>query len=128
MTTRALRNLAIFLTAFLFSVPAYAVDGTVQLVAWQLPWRVVVGCLACLLVRIFIWTESKNKLVAYNLTISAIAILGTGVYVFEYPVNLTEAFATGLGVGAGAVGLVEFPRSKLLTSIKDAILASMSKG
>lgn len=123
-----LRKLAIFLTCMFFSTAAYAADGALTMGSLSIPTRVVVCLVGCLLVRIYIWTESKNKLVIYNLSITAIAMLGAGVYTFEYGEGLTAAFGTGLGAGAGAVGLVEFAKSKLLTTIKDAILASMTKG
>lgn len=127
-TISTLRKIATFLTFMFFSTAAYAADGALTLGQYEIPTRVLVALVGCLLVRIYIWTESKNKLVIYNLSITAIAMLGAGVYTFEHGSGLTAAFGTGLAAGAGAVGLVEFAKSKVLTTIKDAILASMSKG
>lgn len=127
MGLRTLRNVAVFLTTAMFSTAAYAADGSATFAGIDIPTRVIVAVVGCILVRIFIWTESKNKLVAYNLSISAIAVLGSGVYAFEHVSGLTEAFGTGLGVGAGAVALVELARSNMITTIKNAILAGMSK-
>lgn len=89
-------------------------------------WTVVVAALSCILVRVVVWTESKNKLLVYNAAISGIALLGSIVYTVEYVTGLAAAFGVGLSMGAGAVGLVEFAKSKLLASIKDAILKSMA--
>lgn len=118
MSIRILRNTAIFLTAALFSTAAYAADGTSTVAGIDVPTRVIVAVVGCILVRIFIWSESKNKLAVYNLSISAIAVLGSGVYAFEHVSGLTEAFGTGLGVGAGAVALVEIAKSSLVSKIK----------
>jgi len=90
-----------------------------------IPWTVVVAALACVLVRVVIWTESKNKLLVYNMAISSIAVLGSIVYTLEYVHGLAAAFGIGLSMGAGAVGLIEFAKSKLLTGIKDGIAAAV---
>ncbi|PTW49372.1 hypothetical protein C8J25_101880 [Sphingomonas faeni] len=127
MSIRALRNTAIFLTAALFSTAAYAADGTATVAGIDIPTRVIVAVVGCILVRIFIWSESKNKLAVYNLSISAIAVLGSGVYAFEHVTGLTEAFGTGLGVGAGAVALVEAAKSRALTVIKDTLRSWLNK-
>ena len=82
--------------------------------------------LGCILARIFIWSENKNKLAVYNLVISAIAELGLGVYSFEHIMGLTEASGTGRGVGAGAVALVEAATPPALTVIKDGNLVDQS--
>lgn len=123
----ALRKLATFLTFMFFSTAAYAADGALVVGQVAIPGRVIVALVGCLLVRIYIWTESKNKLVIYNLSITSIAMMGAGVYTFEHGEGLTGAFATGLGAGAGAVALVEFAKSKFLSAIKDAIVASLGK-
>lgn len=86
----------------------------------------MVAALACLLVRVVVFTESKNKLLVYNVAISGIAVLGSIVYTIEYVTGLAAAFGVGLSMGAGAVGLVEFAKSKLLTSIKDGIIKGLS--
>jgi len=91
-----------------------------------IPWTVVVAALACVLVRVVIWTESKNKLLVYNMAISGIALLGSIVYTLEYVHGLAAAFGIGLSMGAGAVGLIEFAKSKLLTSIKDALVKGLT--
>lgn len=130
MSLRALRNLAVFLTVF-FSTSAYAAsvaDTTKPDTVGDtgIPWTVVVALLSCALVRIVIWTESKNKLLVYNVAISGIAMLGSAVYTIEYVDGLAAAFGVGLSMGAGAVGLIEFAKSKLMTSIKDGIIRGMS--
>lgn len=119
MTRHLLRNVAVFLTASLTSGCSNAADQ-------PMPWNVIVAVAGCALVRLFIWTESKNKLLAYNLSISAIAVLGAAVYTIDHNPGLSGAFAVGLGTGAGAVGLVEFAKSKFLIAIKEALLKSLS--
>ncbi|MEG8031902.1 hypothetical protein QP179_10065 [Sphingomonas aurantiaca] len=121
MSIRALRNTAIFLTAALFSTAAYAADGTSSFAGIDIPTRVIVAVVGCILVRIFIWSESKNKLAVYNLSISSIAVMGSGVWAFEHVSGLTQAFGTGLGAGAGAVAIVEAAKSNAVQAIKQAI-------
>lgn len=128
MKISTLRKIATFLTFMFFSTAAYAADGALTVGQIAIPARVIVALVGCLLVRIYIWTESKNKLVVYNLSITSIAMMGAGVYTLEYGEGLTSAFATGLGAGAGAVALVEFAKSRFLAAIKEAIIASMGKG
>lgn len=127
MSLRTLRNLAIFLTAALSSTAAYAADGTSNIAGFDIPTRVIVAVVGCILVRIFIWSESKNKLAVYNLSISAIAVLGSGVYAFEHITGLTEAFGTGLGVGAGAVALVEAAKSRAISATKEWLRTWVNK-
>lgn len=128
MSLRALRNLALFLTVATSTSAAYAAevaDKTPTVGQTAIPWTVVVAALSCILVRIVIWTESKNKLVVYNAAISGIAVLGSIVYTLEYVHGLAAAFGIGLSMGAGAVGLIEFAKSKLLTTIKDALVKGL---
>jgi hypothetical protein len=126
-TISTLRKIATFLTFMFFSTAAYAADGALTLGQYEIPTRVLVALVGCLLVRIYIWTESKNKLVIYNLSITAIAMLGAGVYTFEHGSGLTAAFGTGLGAGAGAVGLVEIAKSNFLTGFKDWLRSYLNK-
>ncbi|MEG8030657.1 hypothetical protein QP179_03190 [Sphingomonas aurantiaca] len=129
MSLRALRNLALFLTVATSTSAAYAAevaDKTPTVGQTGIPWTVVVAALSCILVRIVIWTESKNKLVVYNAAISGIAVLGSIVYTLEYVHGLAAAFGIGLSMGAGAVGLIEFAKSKLLTTIKDALVKGLA--
>lgn len=129
MSLRALRNLAVFITVASLSTTAYAADTapTPHTVGdTGIPWTVVVAALSCLLVRVVVWTESKNKLLVYNVAISGIAVLGSVVYTIEYVTGLAAAFGVGLSMGAGAVGLIEFAKSKLLTSIKDGIVKGLT--
>lgn len=131
MSLRALRNLATFLTVATLSSTAYAANVTDPtqphtVGVTGIPWTVVVAALACALVRIVIWTESKNKLLVYNVAISGIALLGSIVYTVEYVTGLAAAFGVGLSMGAGAVGLIEFAKSKLLASIKDGIVKGLT--
>lgn len=129
MSLRALRNAAVFLTVSSLSATAYAADTASEphtVGNTDIPWTVVVAALSCLLVRIVVWTESKNKLLIYNIAISGIALLGSVVYTIEYVTGLAAAFGIGLSMGAGAVGLIEFAKSKLLTSIKDGIVKGLS--
>lgn len=129
MGLRALRNLATFLFVGTASSAAYAAEAAAKpttIADSGIPWTVVVAALACLLVRIVVFTESKNKLLVYNIAISGIAVLGSIVYTIEYVTGLAAAFGVGLSMGAGAVGLVEFAKSKMLSSIKDAIFKSMA--
>ena len=128
MSHRALRNLALFLTVATSTSAAYAAevaDKEPLVGETGIPWTVVVAALACVLVRVVIWTESKNKLLVYNMAISSIAVLGSIVYTLEYVHGLAAAFGIGLSMGAGAVGLIEFAKSKLLTGIKDGIAAAV---
>jgi hypothetical protein len=128
MSHRALRNLALFLTVATSTSAAYAAevaDKEHMVGETGIPWTVVVAALACVLVRVVIWTESKNKLLVYNMSISGIAVLGSIVYTLEYVHGLAAAFGIGLSMGAGAVGLIEFAKSKLLTGIKDGIAAAV---
>lgn len=126
-TISNLRKIATFLTFMFSSSAAYAAEGALTLGELEIPTRVIVALVGCLLVRIYIWTESKNKLVIYNLTITSIAMLGAGVYTFEHATGLTAAFATGLGAGAGAVGLVEIAKSSFLTGFKDWLRSYLNK-
>ena len=128
MSLRALRNLATFLTVATLSSTAYAAEVVKPhtVANTGIPWTVVVAVLACILVRVVIWTESKNKLLVYNAAISSIAVLGSIVYTVEYIDGLAAAFGVGLTMGAGAVSLVEFAKSKLLGTIKDAIAKSLA--
>jgi len=129
MSLRALRNLATFMFVATASSAAYAAETAAKpstIADSGIPWTVVVAALACLLVRIVVFTESKNKLLVYNVAISGIAVLGSVVYTIEYVTGLAAAFGVGLSMGAGAVGLVEFAKSKLLTSIKEGIVRGMS--
>ncbi|SEM40327.1 hypothetical protein SAMN05192583_0063 [Sphingomonas gellani] len=129
MSLRALRNLATFLVVATASSAAYAAETAAKpetIAGSGIPWTVVVAALACLLVRIVVFTESKNKLLVYNIAISGIAVLGSVVYTIEYVTGLAAAFGVGLSMGAGAVGLVEFAKSKLLTSIKDGIVKGLT--
>jgi len=128
MSHRALRNLALFLTVATSTSAAYAAEVAEKgptVGETGIPWTVVVAALACVLVRVVIWTESKNKLLVYNMAISSIAVLGSIVYTLEYVHGLAAAFGIGLSMGAGAVGLIEFTKSKLLTGIKDGIAAAV---
>ncbi len=128
MSHRALRNLALFLTVATSTSAAYAAEVAEKgptVGETGIPWTVVVAALACVLVRVVIWTESKNKLLVYNMAISSIAVLGSIVYTLEYVHGLAAAFGIGLSMGAGAVGLIEFAKSKLLTGIKDGIAAAV---
>lgn len=129
MSLRALRNLAIFLTVATLSSTAYAADtapDTHTVGNTGIPWTVVVAALSCVLVRVVVWTESKNKLLVYNVAVSGIALLGSIVYTVEYVTGLAAAFGVGLSMGAGAVALIEFARSKLLASIKDGIVRGLA--
>lgn len=131
MSLRALRNLAVFMTVATLSTSAYAATSTDAAKSHivgdtGIPWTVVVAALACALVRVVVWTESKNKLLVYNISISGIALLGSVVYTVEYVTGLAAAFGVGLSMGAGAVALVEFAKSKLLTSIKDGIVKGLT--
>ena len=129
MSHRALRNLALFLTVATSTSAAYAAEVAEKgptVGETGVPWTVVVAALACVLVRVVIWTESKNKLLVYNMAISGIAVLGSIVYTLEYVHGLAAAFGIGLSMGAGAVGLIEFAKSKLLTSIKDALVKGLT--
>lgn len=129
MSLRALRNLATFLTVATLSSTAYAADTAPHphtVGDTGIPWTVVVAALSCILVRIVVWTESKNKLLVYNVAISGIALLGSVVYTVEYVTGLAAAFGVGLSMGAGAVGLIEFAKSKLLASIKDGIVKGLT--
>lgn len=131
MSLRALRNLAVFLTVSSLSATAYAADTAPAphtVGDTGIPWTVVVAALSCLLVRIVVWTESKNKLLVYNMAISGIAVLGSVVYTIEYVTGLAAAFGVGLSMGAGAVGLIEFSKSKLLGSIREALAKSLASG
>lgn len=124
MSQRALRNIALFLTVATSTSAAYAAevaDKAPMVGETGIPWTVVVAALACVLVRVVIWTESKNKLLVYNMAISGIAVLGSIVYTLEYVQGLAAAFGIGLSMGAGAVGLIEFAKSKLITGIKEGI-------
>lgn len=124
MSQRALRNIALFLTVATSTSAAYAAevaDKVPMVGETGIPWTVVVAALACVLVRVVIWTESKNKLLVYNMAISGIAVLGSIVYTLEYVQGLAAAFGIGLSMGAGAVGLIEFAKSKLITGIKEGI-------
>ena len=124
MNQRALRNIALFLTVATSTSAAYAAevaDKAPLVGKTGIPWTVVVAALACVLVRVVIWTESKNKLLVYNMVISGIAVLGSIVYTLEYVQGLAAAFGIGLSMGAGAVGLIEFAKSKLITGIKEGI-------
>lgn len=124
MNQRALRNIALFLTVATSTSAAYAAevaDKAPLVGKTGIPWTVVVAALACVLVRVVIWTESKNKLLVYNMAISGIAVLGSIVYTLEYVQGLAAAFGIGLSMGAGAVGLIEFAKSKLITGIKEGI-------
>jgi len=128
MSHRALRNLALFLTVATSTSAAYGAEVAEKgptVGETGIPWTVVVAALACVLVRVVIWTESKNKLLVYNMAISGIAVLGSIVYTLEYVHGLAAAFGIGLSMGAGAVGLIEFAKSKLLTGIKDGIAAAV---
>jgi len=127
MSLRTLRNVAIFLTASLWATAAYAADGTATVAGIDIPARVIVAIVGAVLSRIFIWSESKNKLVVYNLSISAIAVVGSGVYALEHVTGLTVAFGTGLGAGAGAVGLVEIAKSNFLKGFKDYLRSYLNK-
>jgi hypothetical protein len=129
MSLRALRNLATFLFVASASSAAYAAEAAAKpetIANSGIPWTVVVAALACLLVRVVVFTESKNKLLVYNIAISGIAVLGSVVYTIEYVHGLAAAFGVGLSMGAGAVGLVEFAKSKLLSSIKDGIVKGLT--
>jgi hypothetical protein len=119
-TISTLRKIATFLTFMFFSTAAYAADGALTLGQYEIPTRVLVALVGCLLVRIY-------KLVIYNLSITAIAMLGAGVYTFEHGSGLTAAFGTGLGAGAGAVGLVEIAKSNFLTGFKDWLRSYLNK-
>lgn len=128
MSIWALSRIALFLTVATSSSAAYAAGGSVTIGTLEIPWTVIVAALGCLLVRIVLYTESKNKLVVYNLAISGLAILSSIVYTIENVTTLTGALGVGLGMGAGAVALIEAAKSKFVSIIKEALLKALTAG
>lgn len=81
----------------------------------------LIGILATLLVRIIIVTSStppKRNLRIYNVSVTLLTMLGTGVWITDAQLGPGAAFWTGIGCGAAGVGLIELAKSQFIGAFR----------
>lgn len=80
----------------------------------------LIGILATLLVRIIIVTSSPDRrnLRIYNVSVTLLTMLGTGVWITDAQLGPGAAFWTGIGCGAAGVGLIELSRSQFMGAFR----------
>lgn len=95
--------------------------------AWIIP--IVCGCLAALIVRgITITTPTKRKKVwAFELLVTLLVLLLTGVIVEEREMTVMSATILGIGLGGTGVGVISFARNASLAALKSLVSAADTK-
>lgn len=89
--------------------------------AWIIP--IVCGCLAALIVRgITVTTPTKRKKVwRFELLVTLLVLLLTGVVVEEQGMTVMMATITGMGLGSLGIGVIKIARNASLAALKEAL-------
>jgi len=108
------------------AVPGVSVPVIWSFLGYSFPaGSMIVGLLACLMVRLFITLDTPGpKRWALDAIVTGIAMLVTAVWIAEQQVNLFAALGTGGALGAIGTGIITFFKRRGQSAI-DALEAAM---
>lgn len=108
------------------AVPGVSVPVIWSFLGYSFPaGSMIVGLLACLMVRLFITLDTPGpKRWALDAIVTGIAMLVTAVWIAEQQVNLFAALGTGGALGAIGTGIITFFKRRGQSAI-DALDAAL---